>query len=149
MRARHLLIASILIGLFPADEFAYAQSAPGEAQTLPPVVVSPTTTGVKRGRAQNAPQVVRNLRTVYVYPTTPASGSSIDVDKVPASVNFVDAKRIERTGSLNIADALLQQVPGVVVNEVAGNPFQPDVQFRGFVASPVAVSPQGLAGYHS
>jgi outer membrane receptor protein involved in Fe transport len=32
---------------------------------------------------------------------------------------------------------------------VAGNPFQPDVQFRGFVASPVAGTPQGLAVYQN
>ena len=40
-------------------------------------------------------------------------------------------------------------MPSVVVNEVAGNPFQPDVQFRGFVASPVAGIPQGLAVYQN
>lgn len=73
----------------------------------------------------------------------------MDVDKVPASVNAVGASQIERTGSLNIADALQQQVPGIIVNEVTGNPFQPDIQFRGFVASPVAGTPQGLAVYQN
>ena len=43
----------------------------------------------------------------------------------------------------------MHYVPGIVVNEVAGNPFQPDVQFRGFVASPVAGTPQGLAVYQN
>ncbi len=33
--------------------------------------------------------------------------------------------------------------------KVAGNPFQPDVQFRGFVASPVSGTPQGLAVYQN
>ncbi|MGR9960588.1 TonB-dependent receptor plug domain-containing protein, partial [Escherichia coli] len=32
---------------------------------------------------------------------------------------------------------------------VAGNPFQPNVEFRGFVASPVAGTPQGLAVYQN
>ena len=84
-----------------------------------------------------------------MYPTTPISGSGIDIDKVPASVNVVDADQVERVGSANIADALQQYVPGIIVNEVAGNPFQPDVQFRGFVASPVAGTPQGLAVYQN
>ena len=66
----------------------------------------------------------------------------------PASTRSAPAQ-IQRTGSLNIADALQQQVPGVVVNEVTGNPFQPDVQFRGFVASPIAGTPQGLAVYQN
>jgi outer membrane receptor protein involved in Fe transport len=84
-----------------------------------------------------------------VYPTTPISGAGIDPDKVAASVNVVDANQIKQTGSLNVTDALQQHVPGIIVNEVAGNPFQPDVQFRGFVASPVAGTPQGLAVYQN
>jgi len=84
-----------------------------------------------------------------VYPTTPISGSGIDPDKVAATVNVIDANQIKQTGSLNVTDALQQYVPGIIINEVAGNPFQPDVQFRGFVASPVAGTPQGLAVYQN
>jgi outer membrane receptor protein involved in Fe transport len=73
----------------------------------------------------------------------------MDVDKVPASINAVGAAQIARTGSLNIADALQQQVPGIIVSDTTGNPFQPDIQFRGFVASPVAGTPQGLAVYQN
>jgi iron complex outermembrane receptor protein len=51
--------------------------------------------------------------------------------------------------SLNISDALQNYVPVIIVNEFAGNPLQPDVQFRGLVASPVAGTPQGLAVYQN
>ncbi|MEO8316964.1 MAG: TonB-dependent receptor [Bradyrhizobium sp.] len=137
--------------LLPGTEQAYAQSAPGEAQTLPAIVVSAPASSAKRGASRQAARAVRQPRVVYVYSTTPAagSGSSIDVDKIPASVNFVDATRISRTGSMNITDALLQQVPGISINEVTGNPFQPNIEFRGFVASPVAGTPQGLAVYQN
>jgi outer membrane receptor protein involved in Fe transport len=151
MGTRALVIVSVSMCLLPGTEQAYAQSAPGEAQTLPPIVVSAPASSAKRGPSRQAARPAQKPRVVYVYSTTPAagSGSSIDVDKIPASVNFVDATRIARTGSLNIADALLQQVPGVSINEVAGNPFQPNVEFRGFVASPVAGTPQGLAVYQN
>ncbi len=161
MGARTLVIASMSMCLVPGTECAYAQSAPGEVHTLPPVEVSaPPASSTKRGRtvrqraAQQTARAARQPRVVYVYPTTPSSGaglgSSINVDKVPASINFVDAARpIARTDSLNITDALLQQVPGISINEVTGNPFQPDVQFRGFVASPVNGTPQGLAVYQN
>jgi outer membrane receptor protein involved in Fe transport len=91
------------------------------------------------------------LRRVFVYPTapTPTASSGMDVDKVPASINAVGAGQIARTDSLNIADALQQQVPGIIVSDTTGNPFQPDIQFRGFVASPVAGTPQGLAVYQN
>ena len=75
--------------------------------------------------------------------------TGIDVDKVPAAINAVGANQIERTDSLNIADALQQHVPGVIISDTTGNPFQPDVQFRGFVASPVPGTPQGLAVYQN
>ena len=137
--------------LLPGTEQAFAQSAPGEAQTLPPIVVSAPASSAKRGASRQAARPAQRPRTVYVYSTTPAAGagSSIDVDKIPASVNFVDSARIARAGSMNITDALLQQVPGVSINEVAGNPFQPNIEFRGFVASPVAGTPQGLAVYQN
>jgi outer membrane receptor protein involved in Fe transport len=152
MGTRALVIVSVSMCLLPGTEQAFAQSAPGEAQTLPPIVVSAPASTAKRGPSQQAARAARKpSRVVYVYSTTPAagSGSSIDVDKIPASVNFVDATRIARTGSLNITDALSQQVPGVSINEVAGNPFQPNVEFRGFVASPVTGTPQGLAVYQN
>src|SRR5882672_10595151 len=152
MGTRPLVIVSMSMCLLPGTEQAFAQSAPGEAQTLPPIVVSAPAVSAKRGPSRQAARTARKpSRVVYVYSTTPAagSGSSIDVEKIPASVNFVDAARIARTGSMNITDALLQQVPGISINEVAGNPFQPNVEFRGFVASPVAGTPQGLAVYQN
>jgi outer membrane receptor protein involved in Fe transport len=143
-------IVPVSICLFSGNECADAKNAPGNVQALPPIVVSPTTApSIKRGQTQNVRRTVRAVPPRVVYPTTPAPGSGIDVDKVPASVNIIDTNRIERAQSLNIADALQKYVPGIIVNEVTGNPFQPDVQFRGFVASPVAGTPQGLAVYQN
>jgi outer membrane receptor protein involved in Fe transport len=149
MGARVLLIVSISIWLLPGNDRAYAEDAPNAPQALPPIVVTGTKPSAKPGRDQTASRAVRNLPRVLVYPTTPLAGSGIDPDKVPASVNSVDANQIKQTGSLNISDALQQYVPGIAVNEVAGNPFQPNVQFRGFVASPVSGTPQGLAVYQN
>lgn len=149
--ARFLFILSIPICLFAGHDCALAQETSGAPQRLPTIVVTGTGTapGVKRGRAENATRTARILPKLVVYPTTPVSGSGIDPGKVPASLNVVDANQIEQTRSLNISDALQKYVPGIIVNEVAGNPFQPDVQFRGFVASPVAGTPQGLAVYQN
>ena len=77
----------------------------------------------------------------------PSSG--IPGDKVPASLNIVDANQITRTDSPLITDALRQYVPSANISEVAGNPFLPTFEFRGFVASPVAGTPQGLAVYQN
>ena len=155
MYARFVFVLALSIGLFRGNECAHAQSESSTTQILPPIVVSRTAPAPKQGQAQNPRRTVRALPPRFVYPTTPVSGlgssssPGIDVDKVPASVNIVDVNQIQRTQSLNIADALQKYVPGIIVSEVTGNPFQPDVQFRGFVASPVAGTPQGLAVYQN
>ena len=142
-----LFFVWVAVCLFPGSDSARAQDAPGAVQWLPPITVTRTAPGVNRGRTENGTRTTRTLPRVVVY--TPLSASGIDTDKAPASVNVVGANQIKQTGSLNIGDALQKYVPGIIVNEVAGNPFQPNVQFRGFVASPVAGTPQGLAVYQN
>ncbi len=131
---------------------AFAQSTSGQVQALPPVEVTSPGDGQKRGRSREAARVARP-RPRVVIPTapsaSPSSASEIDADKVPASVNVVDSRQIERSGSPNITDALMQSVPSVNISEVTGNPFQPNLEFRGFVASPVSGTPQGLAVYQN
>jgi iron complex outermembrane receptor protein len=81
--------------------------------------------------------------------TTPLSGAGVDVDKVPAAVTTIDSRQIEQERSLNIVELLNVTTPSVDVQDVAGNPFQPDVYFRGFDASSVSGAPQGLAVYQN
>jgi len=107
------------------------------AQSVPPTAAAP------------APTAVNTLPTIDVFATTPLIGGGLEIDKVPANVTVVDLDKIEAAQSLNIADALRQRVPSVNISEVSGNSFQPDVEFRGFVASPVAGTPQGLAVYQN
>src|ERR1700736_344680 len=151
MLARSLFILPISMCPCFGSDCAHAEDAPGVVQALPPIVVTGTKPSAKRGRAPSAAGAARTMPRLVVYPPTPVSGSGsgIDPEKVPASVNIVDADQIKQTGSLNVGDALQKYVPGVVVNEVAGNPFQPNVQFRGFVGSPVSGTPQGLAVYQN
>ena len=88
MRARYLLVGSISICLFSGNDGAYAQdtpgNAPGNVQNLPPVVVTGTKPGVKRGRDQSATRRV-HIPTAQVYPVSPLPSVDSDADKVPAS----------------------------------------------------------------
>lgn len=150
MGARVILLAAVSAILVADGGTAFAQDS-GSYTELPPVEVSPPKTSAKPGRAREAVRIVRPVARIRVYPTTPVAtpGTALAVDKVPSSINFVDSRQIERTGSLNIADALQQNVAAVNINEVTGNPFQPNVEFRGFVGSPVSGTPQGLAVYQN
>ena len=80
---------------------------------------------------------------------SPLSGSEIPIEKVPGSVYQMNSTDIERTHPAVLQDALLTQVPGLIIGDLQGNAFQTDIQFRGFEASPVNGVAQGLAVYQN
>jgi hypothetical protein len=53
----------------------------------------------------------------------------------------------QNLGRLHETQALEQRVPGVFISDVQGNEFTPDLRYRGFAASPLQGTPQGLAVY--
>lgn len=157
---RRSLMASVSTGLMSGLVFAGPAAAAQDEQTnvqnLPAVeITAPPPPAVRRSAPARpvarigAPASAAPKTRLYVYPTSPGTGRGLEVDKVPSAINAVDATQIKRTNSLNITDALRDNIPGVNISEVTGNPFQPDVEFRGFVASPVVGTPQGLAVYQN
>lgn len=85
------------------------------------------------------------LKEVEVISTTPLQGIGLPIEKVPASVQTVKGKDLETQKSTSIADFMNNNLLGVSVNETQNNPYQPDILFRGFSASPLLGTPQGLS----
>ena len=84
---------------------------------------------------------------VEVIAATPLPGVELTLDQIPAPVQTAADTDIVESGALDIADFLNRRVNGVYVNEIQGNPFQPDVNYRGYTASPLLGTPQGLSVY--
>ncbi|HEX7966904.1 MAG TPA: Plug domain-containing protein, partial [Stellaceae bacterium] len=89
------------------------------------------------------------LPTTEVIATSPLLGSGIDRDKVPANARSFSSGDLSREGPPNLTRALGERVPSVNINDVQDSPYQPDIQYRGFDASPVQGTPQGLAVYQN
>jgi len=89
------------------------------------------------------------LPAIDVIAQTPLPGSAIARDKTPADTQTLSPPDFAGEKSWSLPEALLLRVPGVTLNDVTGNPFQPDLQYRGFTASPVLGTPQGLAIYQN
>lgn len=69
-------------------------------------------------------------------------------DRVPAPpAETALAVDIERAHALDVTDYLRRMSGGVFINDVQNNPLQPDVNYRGFTASPLLGTPQGLSVY--
>jgi outer membrane receptor protein involved in Fe transport len=155
MRAWGLRLASISTALIVSSEAALAQSEATGDHVLPTLRARMPTQHAKRPKPKivAAPAVSPTpapppAPTAELYPTSPLGGG-IAADKVPASLNVVGASEIQRAGSPSITDALKLNIPSTNTTDVAGNPFQPNLEFRGFVASPVSGTPQGLAVYQN
>lgn len=98
--------------------------------------------------AQAEPDLaLSTLPGVIVIGSTPVAGADLNRDQVPQASHVLDAGDISRTGVANVTDAVLKNVASATVNDTEGNIFQPDILFRGFTASPVAGTPEGLAVY--
>jgi iron complex outermembrane recepter protein len=97
----------------------------------------------------SAPAAAQNvaLPEIQVISTTPLPGAGIDRDKVPAMVQTLKSDDFQRTESPAVTETLVQRIPGVTTSDVQGNGFVQSLQYRGFQASPLAGTPQGLAVY--
>lgn len=85
---------------------------------------------------------------VEVVSSTPLPGVGVPVEQLPSQVQAVSGQDMANQRSLTIADYMSQNLVGVNVNETQNNPFQPDVNFHGFTASPLLGTPQGLSVYY-
>jgi iron complex outermembrane recepter protein len=88
------------------------------------------------------------LQTIVVE-STAIPGTRIDIDKVPGNVQVLSAADLTRDGSASLTSALNSNLSSVNFNDDLDDPFQPDILYRGFEASPVLGTPQGLAVYQN
>jgi iron complex outermembrane receptor protein len=99
--------------------------------------------GVHHAAAETPPE------TITVVATTPMPGTGIDIDEVPGNPQTLSARDLARRGTPSLLNGLQDQLGSVSLNDDLDDPFQPDILYRGFEASPVLGTPQGLAVYQN
>ena len=85
--------------------------------------------------------------TINVISTTPLPSIGLPLNIIPANIQIFDSKDLRNQPGVTFADQLINNAQGVTFSETQGNPWQPDVMFRGFSASPLAGTPQGMSVY--
>lgn len=122
--------ADLLVGLLflnPVHAMAQGPTGPEEPEAmLPPVVQLPT---------------------VDVIDFTPLPALGIPVEKYPGNVQSVTPEEIENQNLLDISDMLYRNLGSVNIDSNQNNPWQNDLSYRGFLASPLTGSPIGLSVY--
>jgi outer membrane receptor protein involved in Fe transport len=84
---------------------------------------------------------------IDVVAPTPLPGTDIPLDEIAAPVQTRNARGLEQSGLLDLADLLNRQLNAVHINQNQGNPFQPDINYRGYTASPLLGTPEGISVY--
>lgn len=74
-------------------------------------------------------------------------GTALDPDRIPAAIQTLTADDLSRFGAASMLGALDRSATGVSLSDAQENPFQPNLVYRGFEASPLAGDAQGLAVY--
>ncbi|MDR3100272.1 MAG: TonB-dependent receptor [Paraburkholderia sp.] len=112
---------------------AWAQAAPPVAASAADAASAASTTTVTK------------LAPIVVVGTTPLLGIGTPLTLVPANVQTVRGQDIDRQHRHTLTEYFERNLPSVDINDAQGNPYQVNVNYRGFTASPVLGTPQGLS----
>lgn len=136
------LATAALLGL----AFTYT----AKAQT-PRVIEPPSPAAPASSTSSNAPNVNAaanasiTLAPIVVVGTTPLLGVGLPLSQVAANVQIVRTEQLDAQHRATLTDFFEKNLPSVSINEAQGNPYQVNVNYRGFIASAMLGAPQGLS----
>src|SRR6185312_10439300 len=95
------------------------------------------------------PAPIQTALSEVVIDAAPLPGSGIPLNDIPGNAQVLSAADLSRQGSASLTTALNTQLSSISINDNIVDRFQPDILYRGFEASPVLGTPQGLAVYQN
>jgi outer membrane receptor protein involved in Fe transport len=96
---------------------------------------------------QATPPAVPVLPPVEVIGSTPLPALGLPVEKYPGNVQSVTPEDLAAPNAVDLSETLFRGLGAVNINSSQSNPWQNDVTYRGFLASPLTGSPIGLSVY--
>jgi iron complex outermembrane receptor protein len=94
--------------------------------------------------AENKAEVLE-LGTVDVVSTTPLPSVGASIDQVPSNVQAANAEKIREQHPLEVSEYMNANLGSVTITEGQSNVYMPDVNFRGFTATPLMGAPVGMS----
>lgn len=85
------------------------------------------------------------LPEVEVIGVSPVHGVGLPKNKIPTNIQSVTSEDIDRSEALDLTSFLSRNLSSVNLNAAQNNPLQPDLNYRGYSASPLLGLPQGLS----
>jgi len=97
----------------------------------------------------SAAEAARNSAPLQEVVIVAPYAAAIDRDLIAGNVQSATAESIEGLQPLDLTELLNRSFGSVHINHAQNNPLQPDVNFRGFTASPLLGLPPGLTVYQN
>ena len=142
------LRSSLLLSVALLPGTVHAQGGAQQAVSLEEIsVVATTPIPTARNRRVVGPAGVGASATVATRAGSIDGTEGVDRNKVPQNTYVLTPNDVSRVGFPSTVRALDERIGSISVNNAQGNPFQPTITFRGFEASPLGGSPQGVAVY--
>jgi iron complex outermembrane recepter protein len=139
------------VGLPEVRVIANTPLAPPSRRAVPPTEAPPERVAAPRQAGVRS----RPVRARAVAPAAaPGAASAVDPalierDKIPANVQTLSAGDFDHAIAPDLLGAISRRLPGIALGDQTGNEFQRDLDYRGYTASPVIGTPQGLAVYQN
>ena len=147
------LIATVMAPVAAIGQQTSNPAAGSNAAALPEIrVIATTPVAPPRQAAKPSAATAAPARSTAAPTQSTAARAEpgvIDRDKVPSNVQTLSASDFDHAKAPNLLDSLERGLPGVSLGDQTGNQFQQDLNYRGFIASPVVGTPQGLAVYQN
>ncbi len=86
-----------------------------------------------------------SLPEMKIIGISPVHGSGLPKNKIPGNIQTVTSEDIDRSEALDVSSFLSRNLSSVNLNAAQNNPLQPDLNYRGYSASPLLGLPQGLS----
>jgi iron complex outermembrane receptor protein len=142
------LLGAVGLGALIAPLSAASKTVLPDINVIAPSPVS----GGRSAKPSNAPAAPAPQTGTPSEPApvlTNADPTLIDRDKVPSNTHVLTSADFNHEQSTNLLDSFARGLPGVSLGDHSGNAFQRDLNYRGFTASPVQGTPQGIAVYQN
>ena len=95
----------------------------------------------------SAASTAATLQQVVIIANTPLPGFGLPLTQIPANVQTATGLDLQNAQVNDVAHYLSERFMGVNVSDSADNPFQLDINYHGFTASPLVGTPEGLSVY--
>ncbi len=91
------------------------------------------------------PATTMELPDLDVVGTTPLPGVELPITKYAGNIQTIDAEDIDEQNPVDMAEILFRNIGSVDINSAQNNTFQNDVNYRGFLASPLVGTAIGIS----